>query len=171
MILGDLLDAHVVTHDGEELGRVVDLRLSLEVLEDVAPSGERSGERSGGWSGGRPDDAEPGGPDEREHGSGDEGSDDDDGDTPLAAQTHRSHAVGSADVVGLLVSPHTGGSFLGFERRGVRSPWVVAAIVRWRHRGTFLVAWHDVERISPGLVHLVAGFEKLDPTLDEGEDA
>ncbi|WP_108719478.1 hypothetical protein [Miniimonas sp. S16] len=159
MILGDLLDAHVVTHDGEELGRVVDLRLSLEVLEE------------GDGSGGGPDEAEPGGPDEREHGSGNADDQGDDGDTPLVAQTHRSHAVGSADVVGLLVSPHTGGSFLGFERRGVRSPWVVAALVRWRHRGTFLVAWHDVERISPGLVHLVPGFEKLDPTLDEGEDA
>ena len=69
-------------------------------------------------------------------------------------------------VVGLLISPHTGGSFLGYERTGVRSPWPIAAIVRRRHRGTFLVAWEQVADIGDGEVHLAEGFERLDPGLD-----
>ena len=43
---------------------------------------------------------------------------------------------------GLLVSPRTGTSFLGYERTDENSP---ALLARWlRHRGTFLVLWDDV---------------------------
>lgn len=84
---------------------------------------------------------------------------------PLAGQGRRD-AVGDAEVVGLLVSPHTGGSFLGYERTDVRSPWPIAAIMRRRHRGTFLVAWEQVAEIGAGEVRLAEGFERLDPRLD-----
>lgn len=47
---------------------------------------------------------------------------------------------------GLLVSPRTGGSFLGYERSDVSAPWPIAHWLRWRHRGTFLAHWTDVER-------------------------
>ena len=40
---------------------------------------------------------------------------------------------------GIIVSPYARSSSLGFERSGVRSPWPIAALVRWRHRGSFLV--------------------------------
>lgn len=51
-------------------------------------------------------------------------------------------------VLGLLVSPRTGTSFLGFERTDVRAPAGIAHLLRWRHRGTFLVAWPDVAAVT-----------------------
>jgi len=68
-------------------------------------------------------------------------------------------------VHGLLVSPHTGTSFLGYERTAVRSPAVLARWFAWRHRGTFLVRWEDVESVTPGTVRLVAGFRRYSPAL------
>jgi hypothetical protein len=41
-----------------------------------------------------------------------------------------------ARLYGTLVRPHARSSSLGFERSGVRSPWPIAALVRWRHRGS-----------------------------------
>ena len=70
-----------------------------------------------------------------------------------------------ARLCGIVVSPHARGSSLGFERRGVHSPWIIAAAIRRRHRGSFLVAWDDIERIDPGQVRLRAGFRRLSPEL------
>jgi hypothetical protein len=55
---------------------------------------------------------------------------------------------------GLIVSPHARSSSLGFERRGIRSPWPVAQIVDWWHRGSFLVLWPDVLRLDERRVDL-----------------
>src|SRR4051794_37862424 len=66
---------------------------------------------------------------------------------------------------GLLVSPRTGTSFLGYERTGVRSPALLARWLRRRHRGTFLVPWADVEAVAPGAVRLRDGFRRLSPDL------
>ena len=106
MILGDLLDARVVGPDGAPRGVVVDVRLELEVLEtgDV-PGGDH--DRQGGG------------------GSGTE-------ERPLSEIAHGAGAVGTATVVGLLVSPRTASSFLGYERTEVRSPWPVPGAPRPR---------------------------------------
>jgi len=77
----------------------------------------------------------------------------------------KSEDVGQATLVGLLVSPRTGGSFLGYERSDVRSPWPIAHWVRWRHRGTFLVPWEDVADVRDGTVRLAAGYRRQDPGL------
>lgn len=66
---------------------------------------------------------------------------------------------------GLLVSPRTGTSFLGYERRDVRAPWPVAQLVRWRHRGTFLAHWTDVAAVDGAGVHLAPGARRFDATL------
>jgi hypothetical protein len=66
---------------------------------------------------------------------------------------------------GLIVSPHARSSSLGFERSGVRSPWPIAALVRWRHRGSFLVRWGDIERIDLDRIRLRRGFEPGSPAL------
>ena len=66
---------------------------------------------------------------------------------------------------GLLVSPRTGTSFLGYERTGVRSPALLARWLRWRHRGTFLVHWSDVEAVAPGAVRLREGYRRFSPDL------
>src|SRR5215218_4220842 len=51
-------------------------------------------------------------------------------------------------VLGLIISPHTRSSYLGYERSGANAPLIVAALARWRHRGTFLAAWEDVARVG-----------------------
>jgi hypothetical protein len=53
-----------------------------------------------------------------------------------------------ARLYGIVVSPHARSSSLGYERSDVRSPWPIAALVRWRHRGSFLVRWEDIERVD-----------------------
>jgi hypothetical protein len=63
----------------------------------------------------------------------------------------------------LLVSPRTGTSFLGYERTDVRSPAVLARFLRWRHRGTFLVDWSDVEVAEGRVVTLVDGYRRWSP--------
>ncbi|ROS26054.1 PRC-barrel domain-containing protein [Cellulomonas sp. PhB150] len=66
---------------------------------------------------------------------------------------------------GLLVSPRTGTSFLGYERSGVRSPAFLARWFAWRHRGTFLVHWTDVASVADGRVDLAADHRRWSPTL------
>ncbi|WP_028047765.1 hypothetical protein [Cellulomonas sp. URHE0023] len=66
---------------------------------------------------------------------------------------------------GLLVSPRTATSFLGYERNGVRAPALLARWFRWRHRGTFLVHWSDVRWVADGTVVLRAGYERYSPGL------
>jgi hypothetical protein len=85
--------------------------------------------------------------------------------------THLAHAR----LHGLVVSPRTRTSFMGFERSSVRHPWPVAPLLRRLHRGTFLVHWPDVARV-PGpqegvtpdpdaAVVLRAGYACYDPAL------
>ncbi|GEA84054.1 hypothetical protein CWIS_04580 [Cellulomonas sp. A375-1] len=74
---------------------------------------------------------------------------------------------------GLLVSPRTGTSFLGYERTDENSPALLARWLRHRHRGTFLVLWSDVVRPdhAPGprddeqAVTLRGGYHRWDPAL------
>jgi hypothetical protein len=70
-----------------------------------------------------------------------------------------------AQLYGILVSPHARSSSLGFERSGVRSPWPIASLVRWRHRGSFLVRWNDIERLDVNRIELRRGFERASPEL------
>jgi hypothetical protein len=70
-----------------------------------------------------------------------------------------------ARLYGILVSPHARSSSLGYERSGVRSPSPIAALVRWRHRGSFLVRWGDIERLDVDRIQLRPGFERASPVL------
>jgi hypothetical protein len=70
-----------------------------------------------------------------------------------------------AQFYGIIVSPHARSSSLGFERSGVRSPWPVAALVRWWHRGSFLVRWGDIERLDVDRIQLRPGFQRGSPEL------
>jgi hypothetical protein len=69
-------------------------------------------------------------------------------------------------VHGLLVSPRTGTSFLGYERTDVRSPALLARWLRWRHRGTFLVHWADVAAVG-GDVTLAEDYRRWSPAFPE----
>ncbi|MGY4643200.1 PRC-barrel domain-containing protein [Cellulomonas sp. URHB0016] len=70
-------------------------------------------------------------------------------------------------VHGLLVSPRTRTSFMGYERTDVRSPALVARYLRWRHRGTFLVLWSDVDVASGQAVTLADGYRRWSPAHPE----
>lgn len=72
---------------------------------------------------------------------------------------------GSPLVFGLVVSPRTGSSYLGYERSRVRRPAVLAALLRWRHRGTFLTLWSDVQAVSTGHITVGEGYRRYSPTL------
>jgi hypothetical protein len=70
----------------------------------------------------------------------------------------------SARLCGILISPHA--FILAWLRTlRVRSPWPIAALVRWRHRGSFLVRWSDIERLEVGRIQLRPGFERASPEL------
>jgi hypothetical protein len=76
------------------------------------------------------------------------------------------HSIGLPALLhGIIVSPHARSSSLGFERSGVRSPWPIAALVHWRHRGSFLVRWADIERFDERRIQLRPGFERASSEL------
>jgi sporulation protein YlmC with PRC-barrel domain len=74
--------------------------------------------------------------------------------------------LAEARLLGLVVSPHSAASFLGYERTGLRQPWPLPSLLRWRHRGSFLVLWEDILMIGPQGVRLREGFTAYSPALD-----
>ena len=74
---------------------------------------------------------------------------------------------GTPRLAGLLISPRTTSSYLGYERSHSGRPRVLAALLRWRHRGAFLAAWADIERLGPDAVILRPGYQMYSPTLPE----
>jgi sporulation protein YlmC with PRC-barrel domain len=74
--------------------------------------------------------------------------------------------MAEARMLGLVVSPHSVSSFLGYERTGVNQPWPLPRMLRWRHRGSFLVMWEDIAMIGEKSVRLREGFTAYSPALD-----
>jgi sporulation protein YlmC with PRC-barrel domain len=68
-------------------------------------------------------------------------------------------------VVGLVVSPRSRSSFLGYERSDATEPRGLAALLRWRHRGTFLAAWEDIAKVGGESVALRRGFTRYSAVL------
>ena len=71
---------------------------------------------------------------------------------------------------GLIISPHTQSSYLGYERADARRPALLAELLRWRHRGTFLALWHDIAHVSTDSVVLRHDFERYSPVLRDDRD-
>ena len=69
------------------------------------------------------------------------------------------------ELFGLVVSPHTRSSYFGYERADIRGPALLAAALRWRHRGAFLDLWPDVGRVKHTSVALRDGFTRYSPLL------
>jgi len=44
---------------------------------------------------------------------------------------------------------------------------MLASLLRWWHRGTFLAAWEDVARVGSDLVKLRAGYTRQSAVLRE----
>ena len=76
--------------------------------------------------------------------------------------------VGTPEVYGVVICPRRTGSFLGFERRGVRAPWLLASWYRWRARGSFLVLWADVAAWGDGGVDLRPDAPRWSPEVGGG---
>jgi hypothetical protein len=75
--------------------------------------------------------------------------------------------LADARLLGLIVSPHSASSFLGYERTGLARPWPIAHLLRWRHRGSFLVLWADIDMIGTDTVRLREGFTAYNPALND----
>jgi sporulation protein YlmC with PRC-barrel domain len=86
-------------------------------------------------------------------------------DVRLAISGDRAHDPPTPRVLGLVISPRTKSSFLGFERVEATAPRILAGLLRWRHRGTFLTSWEDVARVDTDLVKLRAGFTRYSAVL------
>lgn len=74
--------------------------------------------------------------------------------------------LAEARLLGLAVSAHSAASFLGYERTGLSQPWPLARILRWRHRGSFLVVWEDIAQLGVESVRLREGFTSYNPKLN-----
>ncbi|MFI5509537.1 PRC-barrel domain-containing protein [Mycobacterium sp. NPDC051804] len=72
-------------------------------------------------------------------------------------------------VLGLVISPRTRSSYLGFERSGADAPALIAKSARWRHRGTFLAAWDDVSRVGAAAVTLRPDYTRYSAVLRREE--
>jgi sporulation protein YlmC with PRC-barrel domain len=86
-------------------------------------------------------------------------------DIRLTVASDRAHDPPTPHVLGLVISPRTKSSYLGYERSDARSPMMVAALQRWRHRGTFLAAWEDVARVGTDHVRLRPGYSRYSHVL------
>ncbi|GAB4098464.1 PRC-barrel domain containing protein [Sinomonas halotolerans] len=77
--------------------------------------------------------------------------------------------LADARLVGIIVSPRTSASFLGFERQGLTQPWPIAQLLRRWHRGSFLVLWGDFSLVDGGEgkagVALRPGYTAYEATL------
>jgi sporulation protein YlmC with PRC-barrel domain len=90
-------------------------------------------------------------------------------DVRLTIAGDTNHNPPTPRVLGLVISPRTTSSFLGYERSDADAPAILAALLRWRHRGTFLAAWEDVARVGSDLVRLRAGYTRYSPVLREAD--
>jgi len=68
-------------------------------------------------------------------------------------------------VEGVIVGKRRPGSLMGYDRHRDQGPWAIRRVVRFLHRHTGYVGWHEVESIDWGrrVVHLrVNGLHDLD---------
>jgi len=72
--------------------------------------------------------------------------------------------LAGARLHGLVVSPRTGTSFMGYERSGLTAPWPLAQWLRHRHRGTFFLMWEDVLRVTTDRIVVVTDATRYDPS-------
>jgi hypothetical protein len=68
-------------------------------------------------------------------------------------------------LLGLVIGPRTRSSYLGYERSDITQPRLLAALLRWRHRGTFVADWQDIARVAVDHVTLRPGYTRYAATL------
>jgi sporulation protein YlmC with PRC-barrel domain len=90
-------------------------------------------------------------------------------DVRLAIGGDLAHDPYTPRVLGLVISPRTRSSFLGYERSTATAPFLLARMLRWRHRGTFVVGWEDMARVGDGLLTLRPRYTRYSAVLP-GDD-
>ncbi len=90
-------------------------------------------------------------------------------DVRLTIAGDRQHDPPMPRVLGLVVSPQTRSSFLGYERSRATAPVMLAAFLRWLHRDTFVAAWDDVARVGSGQLRLRTGYTRYSPVLHKAD--
>lgn len=73
--------------------------------------------------------------------------------------------VGTPMVHGIVVCPRRASSFVGYERKAVREPRLLAGLFAWRTRGSFLIQWADVLTWAEGGVEIRQGATHWSPAL------
>lgn len=91
-------------------------------------------------------------------------------DVRLAIAGDRADHPPTPRIAGLVISPRTRSSYLGYERTSLNSPAIIAALARWRHRGTFLAHWDDVLRVGSEQLTLRPGYGRHPAVLRDGGD-
>lgn len=86
-------------------------------------------------------------------------------DARFAIERSPGQLLADARLQGIVVSPHSRASFLGYARKDVNAPILINDILSWMHRGTFYVPWASIQRISHDSVHLRENYEKFDPSV------
>jgi sporulation protein YlmC with PRC-barrel domain len=90
-------------------------------------------------------------------------------DVRLAIGGDLRHDPSTPRVLGLVISPRTRSSFLGCERSTATAPFLLAQLLRWRHRGTFLAGWEDVAKVGDDLVVLRPRYTRYSAVLSAGD--
>jgi hypothetical protein len=72
-------------------------------------------------------------------------------------------------LLGLVVSPHSVASFLGYERNGLTRPWLLAGFLGWGHGGWFVLVWVDIWLVGPHSVRLRPGYTRYSTALEGGQ--
>jgi hypothetical protein len=90
-------------------------------------------------------------------------------DVRLTTAGDLDHDPATPRVLGLIISPRTTSSFLGYERTTATAPYVLARLLRWRHRGTFLALWEDIARVAEGQATLRPHYTGHSAVLQAGD--
>jgi hypothetical protein len=74
--------------------------------------------------------------------------------------------LAAAQLYGFIVGRHAKHSFMGYERTSETAPAVIARFLRWRERGSFLILWKDVERVTKTGLLLRPDYGRYSPAFD-----
>jgi sporulation protein YlmC with PRC-barrel domain len=77
--------------------------------------------------------------------------------------------LAEARLDGIVVSPNSKASYLGYDRSDMRAPALLARFLRWRHRGTFYVRWSDIAQLGTEGAELRDGYTAYDPVWSTRE--
>ena len=76
-----------------------------------------------------------------------------------------SQLLAGARLHGIVVSRSSSSTFLGYERTNANGPVILARLLAWRHRGSFLVRWTDVGMVNEKEVRLRANYTRYSADL------